>query len=139
MDRFIQPWTTIPREADGRFPIEPVRTDASSVRISPNMLAVRMTSKDAVAEARTSLPHHQDMFQLHIGIFRGCIIDRLPPQARTFEYVGFIDRGHLFPAVTGQLECQMGHSRGPQHPCIAIVSTAWCHHLPACANGGSPK
>jgi len=27
--------------------IEPVRTDASSVRISPNMLAVRMTSKDA--------------------------------------------------------------------------------------------
>src|SRR3990170_1279920 len=41
-----------PSEAEGKLPIEPVSTEASSVRISPNRLPVRMTSNEAARVKR---------------------------------------------------------------------------------------
>jgi len=52
MDRLVQPLLFAFSEADGNMPIEPVSIDASSERMSPNMLPVRITSN--CLGARTS-------------------------------------------------------------------------------------
>src|SRR5258708_5453185 len=56
-----RPRVPSPSDADGSMPIDPASIDASSVRMSPNMFSVTMTSKSAglrircIAQASTSM------------------------------------------------------------------------------------
>ncbi len=47
VDRLVEPGPPSPSDAEGSKPIEPASIEASSVRMSPNMFSVTMTSKSA--------------------------------------------------------------------------------------------
>ena len=81
--------------AEGSIPSEPVSIAASSLRMSPNMFSVTITSNSAGArdELHRGVVDEQ-VLELDVGVLaRATPRDDLAPEPRGLEHVGLVDRG----------------------------------------------
>lgn len=86
-----------PMEAEGNIPSEQV-TDASSDRMSPKILPVRITSKlRGVAHQLHGGIVHIHVGQLHIGILAVRFENHFLPQARSFQSTLLFSTEHTLP------------------------------------------
>ena len=98
-----RPRVPSPSEAEGSRPIDPASIDASSVKMSPNMFSVTITSKSAgrrmryIAQASTRMCSSSRW-----GNCRAPLRGDPPPQPRRLEHVGLVHRGQLAPPPLGE-------------------------------------
>ena len=87
------------------MPMEPARTEASSVRMSPNMLPVTMTSKVAGWVMRCMAQAvDEHVVELDIGVLGSELGGDLAPEAARIEDVGLVDARELAAAAASKLE-----------------------------------
>ena len=100
-----------PIEADGSMPIDPASTAPSSLRISPNMFSVSITSKrvgfstSCMAQLSTSM-----WSSATSGNSRADLGHHAAPELRIFEHVRFVDRRHFLAAAARQVERHARHA-----------------------------
>ncbi len=89
-----------PSEAEGSSPSEPASMEASSVRMSPNMFSVTMTSKSRGRFSRCMAAESTSMCsKLTSGNSAGMMRSTTrAPQARGLEHIGLVDRGQFAAA-----------------------------------------
>ena len=98
-----EPWTgsntpgpSSPSEALGSIPIEPVSIAASSLRMSPNMFSVRITSKwrGAAISCMAALSTRRCSSSMLGNSRRVHVAHHLAPQPAGLEHVGLVDARH---------------------------------------------
>ena len=95
-------------EAEGSMPIEPVSIDASSDRMSPNMLPVTITSNcfgrlDQLHRGVVDV-HVRQLDVRVLGVHLG---DHVVPELEGLEHVGLVDLVTLLAALARGLEGDM--------------------------------
>ena len=106
--------------ADADRPAEPgFQAQASSERMSPNMLVVTMTSKASgrrikAAAAASTISSSSSMLGKLLSDFADLAKEQPIGQ---LEHVGFVYRGDLAAPVAGQLERRSGHG----HACLGVI------------------
>ena len=120
-----EPWTgsntpgpPSPRLADGSIPSEPVSIADSSLRMSPNMFSVRITSKrDGSATSCIAALSTSRWSSSTSGVVGGDPRHHLAPQPRGLEHVRLVDRGHPAATARGRLEADLGDPLDLRRPC----------------------
>jgi hypothetical protein len=96
------------RLALGSMPMEPVSMEASSLRMSPNMLPVTITSKPWALDQLHGGVVHVHVLQLHVGVLLVHLGDHVLPELEGLQHVGLVHAGHLLAALARGLEGDMG-------------------------------
>ncbi len=95
--RTVRRAPSAPSDAEGSSPMEPASMEASSVRMSPNIFSVTMTSKSRGRCSRCMAAESTSMCStLTSGNSAGMMrFDGRAPQARGFEHIGLVHRSQL--------------------------------------------
>ena len=98
----------------------PQSSEASSLRMSPNMLVVTMTSNEpGVADQPRRGGVDDQLAQLDVGELRGDLADAAQEQpVGQLEHVGLVHRGHVPAPGAGQLE---GRPAPPRRDALAVT------------------
>ena len=106
VDRFVQARDRCSfRDAEGSIPREPTSMEASSVRMSPNMFSVTITSKSAGRDSRCmAAASTSRCSSCRSGNSRAnSSLATTAPESRGLQHVGLVDRSDLAAPASGQL------------------------------------
>ena len=101
-----RPTRPSPSDADGSRPSEPASIEASSVRMSPNMFSVTITSYSRGLASRCIAIESTSWCSsvMSGNSSRTTRVDHFAPQARGLQHVGLVDRGE--PAAAPRASAQ---------------------------------